>query len=59
MSVFETTLPLIREVKTPDGALQTQQFLEVCRQILPVVGEPRARRIQTPPSGWDHCCPAP
>ncbi len=59
MSVFETTLPLIRSVKTPEGALQTQQFLEVCRQILPVVGESQSPRIQA--SFWpcNHRCPPP
>lgn len=38
MNVFETTCPLIKNVRSSEGAVQTQEFLEVCRQILPVVG---------------------
>lgn len=37
-NVFEASLPLIKRVRSSDGALQTQELLEVCRQILPVVG---------------------
>ncbi|KAL4518639.1 hypothetical protein Ndes2437B_g00728 [Nannochloris sp. 'desiccata'] len=39
MNVFETTCPLIKNVRSSEGAVQTQEFLEVCRQILPVVGK--------------------
>jgi hypothetical protein len=38
MNVFEATCPLIKQVRSSEGAVQTQEFLEVCRQILPVVG---------------------
>ena len=38
MNVFEATIPLIKNVRSSDGAVQTPEFLEVCRQILPVVG---------------------
>lgn len=38
-NVFEEGTALARHVKSDSGALQTKQLLDVCRSILPVVGE--------------------
>ena len=29
----------VSSIKAPDGFIQTEQFLAVCRLVLPVVGE--------------------
>ena len=39
MSAFEDGIELMAKVRTPEGTLQTAEFLDVCRQILPTVGE--------------------
>lgn len=39
MSMFEHGIQLAGKVKGPDGKLQTAELLEVCRSILPIVGE--------------------
>ena len=39
MSVFEEGTALVGKVKSADGTIQTKELLEVCRSILPIVGE--------------------
>lgn len=39
MSLFEQGSQLVGKVKGADGRLQTAQLLDVCRSILPIVGE--------------------
>jgi hypothetical protein len=38
MSVFQRGEQLAREVRSPDGSVQTLKLLEVCREVLPIVG---------------------
>lgn len=38
MSVFQQGTDVLVQVRSADGKIQTQRFLEACRQILPVVG---------------------
>lgn len=38
MSAFGDCIVLVRRVKSTDGKLQTAEFLDVCRQVLPIVG---------------------
>lgn len=39
MSVFEEGTALVAKVRSADGRIQTKELLDVCRSILPVVGE--------------------
>ena len=39
MSLFAQGVERVRSVRSAEGKLQTQELLEVCRQILPIVGE--------------------
>ena len=40
MNTFQIATEKTRKIKCPSTkALQTQEFLDVCRQVLPVVGE--------------------
>lgn len=37
-SLFVTITALLSEIRSSDGSLQTEVFLHICRQIIPVVG---------------------
>lgn len=39
MSLFEQGTALARQVKSSDGKLRTKELLDVCRSVLPIVGE--------------------
>jgi hypothetical protein len=38
MSVFRLGAELAGQVHSAEGTIQTQKLLEVCRQVLPIVG---------------------
>lgn len=39
MSVFQQGTELVGKVKSADGKIQTQELLDVCRSVLPIVGK--------------------
>lgn len=38
VTVFGPALDLMKHVKTPEGQMLTKPFLDVCRNVLPVIG---------------------
>ena len=38
MSVFKDSATLVRAIKSPDGKIRTEPFLDVCRHVIPIVG---------------------
>ena len=38
-SVFSTLLQHVGEIEDGNGGVRTQAFLNVCREVLPVVGQ--------------------
>lgn len=41
MAAFTQGLELVGRVRSADGKLQTQPLLDVCREVVVIVGEPR------------------
>jgi hypothetical protein len=39
VTVFGPALELMNSVKSPEGEMLTKPFLDVCRNVLPVIGE--------------------
>jgi len=39
MTAFDEAIALLGKVRSHEGTIQTQHFLNVCRQVLPIVGE--------------------
>lgn len=38
VTVFGPALELMKSVKSPEGQMLTKPFLDVCRNVLPVIG---------------------
>jgi hypothetical protein len=38
VTVFGPALELMKSVKSPEGEMLTKPFLDVCRNVLPVIG---------------------
>lgn len=39
MSAFTRGIELVGKVKSPDGKIQTKELLDVCREVVLIVGE--------------------
>jgi hypothetical protein len=56
MTVFEEGTALVAKVRSADGRIQTKELLDVCRSILPIVGEqPNQARPLAAAAAASHC----